>query len=493
MLAKKNNVIYTLFFFLATVVIQIVIFNISEYNYNSLNILGNLCLTELIIFLFVNAIISRKIISFSSLFIMILFLFHFGQLMIYAYFRSIYSHVRFLLLLNLPNAIHGFKLINLVFLSICWGILLGELKDNSNYFPQEHQIMNQKFDWKHVSKIIIATTFPVKMFIDMRCLIVSIAQGGRAARAWINTFPNILLYYGKISLIGFGLLLFVMKDEPKKQRNLFLFIESYVLIMMVSGIRSENVGYLLVFLFLYFFMRKENLHIPTVILYSVIGFWVLTFVVTAGTFRGLENKNIETFFETFYDAFTEKNVILSMFDTCGDTGYTAQCVINKWLPTHEPSYGDAYWLGWTAVIPNIPVVFTLPGKITESSCFALKLQRAGALSSSYTNIGGSIIGELFFNFGYWGSALAAVFMGLLIGWISRKSHYYLENNNYYGIIKFFPMMFASIYWVRDYFGGGFREVVWGPFFCWILLTSFIKPLNITNQQSTRRLKPQRRH
>ena len=36
--------------------------------------------------------------------------------------------------------------------------------------------------------------------------------------------------------------------------------------------------------------------------------------------------------EYFSKAFTEKNVILFLFDQLGDTGYTAQCVINKWLP-----------------------------------------------------------------------------------------------------------------------------------------------------------------
>ncbi|MPN01740.1 hypothetical protein SDC9_148951 [bioreactor metagenome] len=144
-------------------------------------------------------------------------------------------------------------------------------------------------------------------------------------------------------------------------------------------------------------------------------------------------------------------------------------VINRWLPRYGPSYGDAFYLGWTAIIPNIPGIFTWPGAITNLSCFSLKLQATGVLSSSYTNIGGSLIGELFFNFGFAGGAIFAVAFGVFIGLISGKCTYFLSSDNYHGFIRVIALMFATIYWVRDYFGGEIRVMVWGPLICYLII------------------------
>ena len=103
--------------------------------------------------------------------------------------------------------------------------------------------------------------------------------------------------------------------------------------------------------------------------------------------------------------------------------------------------------------------------MTKRSSFPLYLQEYGTLNGNYINIGGSLIGELFFNFNILGGIVAALFIGLLIGKISRKSALHFKMQNYYGLVKYIPIMFTCIYWIRDYFGGGIREAVWGPLMC----------------------------
>ena len=468
---KKSNLINILVYIFIAIISNIIIFYDFKNELFSLKILGIVCTIELIMFLFFSYRICKRKINFSMIFILVLYLFNFGQLMIYTFFKGIYSHVRFLHLFANNESLYGFQIINLFFIFICIGCLISESLTCKKDISDKDTHLNKMYDIKKLVDIIILFTFPVKLIIDVLCLIVSITKGGTYARIWLNSFPNVLIYYGKVSLVGFALKIMINKDKPKRQRRIFSFIIIYILIMMISGIRSENVGYVLVYVFIYLFNRKVSIkkNILSITTYAIIALLILTFIVSVGTFRNSTNKSIHSFIDLFRYNFTEKNVLLSLMDTCGDTGYTAQCVINKWLPQYGCSYGASYYLGVFAVIPNIPKIFELPGEITRESFFAIKLQEKGTLSSSYTNIGGSLIGEAFFNFNIIGGMFFACLIGIIVGIVSKKGDIYMRHMNVFGMIRLFPIMFTMIYWVRDYFGGGIREVIWGPIICWGIL------------------------
>ena len=352
------------------------------------------------------------------------------------------------------------------------GIILFSKNSFNSKFAKKEYFLSQEYDFSKIARDIIALTFPIKLVLDLLTLVVSIVYGGPYARSWLNSFPNVILYIGKISLIGFALLIICNKEKPSRQFRVFAFIEIYILIMMISGIRSENVGYLLVFLFLFLTSRKNKPRLFSVLIYSFFGILSLFFVVAVGNFRLESDRSITSFLNILSNAFTSENVLLSLLDNCGDTAYTSLCVICKWFPSHSPSYGSSYYLGWFSVLPNIPPIFTLPGDITRQSYFAIKLQESGSLSSSYTNIGGSLIGEQLFNFGLIGGAISSFAIGSLIGIISRKYNVLSKFKHYYGMIFLIPAMFALVYWVRDYFGGGFREAIWGPLFCLLIIAIF---------------------
>lgn len=424
-----------------------------------LRYLGYICLFELLAFFVLHKYSSGYLFEYSVIFVFVLFVFNFGQLMIYTYFRNIYHHVRFLLLMSKDHAYYGFTLMNFAFITICGAILIGESKVTNKKYTTN--VLNE-VDMKTIVKILIAITFPVKVILDLVTLYISLTVSGPAARLWVNTFPNIILYYGKISLLGFALIIILNRDNYKKQRNIFLFMIGYILVMMISGIRSENVGYLLVFVFLFLFTSEKKVNVLSILFLLVAGIVGLAFISAAGDFRVTTDKSFSTFFECVSKYLLENNVLLSLLDTLGDTGYTGQSVINGWLPINKPFMGKSYIFGLFSLIPNIPYFFTFPGYITEKTCFALILQKSGVLSEYYQNIGGSLIGELFFNFGTIGGIFFAFVLGIIYGNISKKCTTALNTSNYEKLIWLIPFMFFGTYWVRDYFGGGFREVVWGP-------------------------------
>lgn len=434
--------------------------------------LGYFISFEFVLYLMVNYRISGKNVTYSSVFISVLFLFHFGQLVLYSFFQGVYSHIRFLYLLTPENASQGFLLMVYSFTAICIGSLIRESGIAVNCSPKD-AYYNSHCDWEKVARIIIYWTFWVKVVLDVITLVISITNGGESARLFVNRFPNVFLYYGKISLVGFALLIFAQKDTPQKQRKTFLFIEVYILFMMISGIRSENVAYLLVFFFV-FIASRNNHSIKKIIVGSLIAaFVVLPFIVAIGQFRSASNRSIETLSKVYRETEENDNTLLGLLDNMGDTGYTAQAVINWWLPKFGPTYGESYYTGVVAIIPNIPGILDM-GSITESGAFAIKLQKNGVLNNNYYNIGGSLLGELFMNWGVLGGVIASLIFGFFIGWVSQGIRYCFNNNNYYRALLFIPIMLASLYWVRSYFGGCIREAVWGILFAYLIARTSVK-------------------
>lgn len=524
---------------------------------SKLSVLGVICTFELLIFLLINAKLHGTILNFGTLFSVVLYIFHFGQLVLFSFFKALYGHIRILLLLEAEDALYGFQCMHIAFSAICLGMVfsvirrkedrpyiqkeLAEVKADAKkilslfakFLPERYrnkartlcqnlillamaarniirrskvyrgiragisiawrhckalfriiknaissskwrqsflaQVEGQQKNFKKVVFGILLCTFPFKLFIDVACLYVFVTQGGLAAREWVNTFPNVLLFIGKVSLVGFAILLLLYKNNFKKQTILFLFLEAYILMAMVSGIRSENVGYMCVFALLYFASAKIKIKFRHVLLIGVTGICLLAVIVTVGQQRIAEDKSLAAYWNVFWGYLTRQNVIFHLLDTLGDTGYTAQCVLSKWLPEFGPTGGDSYILGSTAIIPNIPPFFTWPGRMTEASCFPMRMQAAGTLSANYQNIGGSLLGELFFNFGVVGAILLALPFGIWIGSVSHKCTNYIKSNHYYGMIWIVPVMFAVLYWVRHYFGGQIREMVWGPVICLVVM------------------------
>ena len=466
-----NNIKYTFIF-------GIIIFFSNIYSFSSgvgIDALHGVGVSATIIltsFLFLDYKINKRF-SYAGLFSIILFLFHFGQLILFTYFEDIYPHIRFLLLLSPVNALYGFRIMLLAFSALCLGCFVKYLfiKSKRAFISNETEC---HYNWIEIAKRIIYLTFFVKLALDAITLYISFTGGGSAAREFVNNFPNVFLFYGKISLLGFALLLVALRDKPVVQTRFFVFIIAYILVMMMSGIRSENVGYLAVFLFIYLQSRNKSLKFSQILQYAVLGFFCLTFIVAVGRFRSYTNKSLDSFLELTEKLILEENVLLGLFDTCGDTGYTAQEAINEYLPRFSPSYGDAYYKGVFAVLPNLFPSFIDFGTLTEEGASAVKLQKSNVLEKNYFNIGGSFFAEIFMNFGIVGGVMFSFIWGLFFGWLSRTSVIAFDNRNLHRLLYMIPLMLATIYWVRSSFGGGIREAVWDILFGYLVIRYYKK-------------------
>ncbi len=421
---------------------------------------------EIVVFLIIHKKVSGEFISFASIFMLVLALFHFGQVWMCGYWEDLVSKLRLRVVLKYfadTDCISAMRIINISFLFIGFGLLQSIYSNKNSEFKQEKIDLSY---YQSFAKRIILITFPIKIIVDLAFLYISFTSGFSAATIWNGRFPDFIKIIGNFSMIGFGLLICSLEKNKAKQLRVYLFIISYLVLLMISGKRSETVAYIVMLTFLYLkTSTRKKLKLGTVVLGCILGYLLLTFLYTTVRFRGTEGRTVNGFFDLYIDLLLERNIFMESIREYGNTGYTPVCVIENWLKNFAPSYGKSYYLGLFLVFPNVG---GLIGTLNVESAYALQLQRHNMVLTGFHNIGGSVIGELFFNFGIVGGIIASLFLGLLLGSVSNKTSKMLKSRDISSLIYTIPVMYASLYWIRDTFGNGIREVVWGIIFCYII-------------------------
>ena len=89
----------------------------SGYTISSLEKVGYCSSIILFVYLYIDFKINKKF-TYSALFVIILYLFHFGQLVLLTFFSSSYEHIRILLLLDTNHALYGFRIMTAKMLSL---------------------------------------------------------------------------------------------------------------------------------------------------------------------------------------------------------------------------------------------------------------------------------------------------------------------------------------------------------------------------------------
>lgn len=420
---------------------------------------------ELVAYYIANKAIKLKLFSLSTLFVTLVFLFHFGQLLLITFFPDVIELYSFRIVVNFfsdAQACYALKIMNIAFVAIAFGTLLPSKRYKATHMS------NINIDYYQLAKKIILLTFPFKVIIDLLTVYYSFTIGFSQTSLWLQSVPNFIRSFGKISMVGFAILMVSLSTKPQKQKKVFIFVLVYLAVLMLSGWRSENIAFLTVFAYL-FLSTRPSIKLKNVIIYAVAGYFMLCFVQVVADMRTSSGRSIAGYSDMLSTMlFGGGLVIFDSLRELGNTGYTAECVLINWLSRFDPSWGKSYILGLTAILPNIT---GLSGKLTESAAFATQLQQHNMVLSEYVNIGGSVLGEFFFNFGVIGGIIFAFIVGKIIGWFSDNANRCLIGGDYSFLIIAIPVMFASLYWVRDSFGHLIRDVVWAILLSLIILKS----------------------
>lgn len=417
---------------------------------------------ELVLFVYTNWKVTGEVFNFTVIFVVLLYLFHFGQVILMGFFPGTTKNQQITLkYFRTTDCLDAMRIITIIFLFVCLGIIVAGRKK----IDAIKSDFTENIDYDHLkSKAItmITITFPVKVIIDGIFFVKAISLGEGFGVYWLNGIPQFLRTYGDFSVIGFCLLISSLCNKTGKQTRALVLILTYFLALMLSGRRSENVVYVCIFVFIYLKTNKRKINLWKVIALSFFAYMFITFLYAIVYNRSQVGiQTISSFADAFVLVLKEKNIFVETLREYGNTGYTAVCVVAFWLKNKAPTYGLSLLCGCTAIFPNIT---GLPGELTELGNFAIQLKNYGMVTRLYTNIGGSLIGELLFNFGVVGGAVAAFILGLLIGKLGRRVQELMAVSDYIKLSYYIPAMISVLYWVRDVLGGEIRTMVWGILF-----------------------------
>lgn len=395
-------------------------------------------------------ILGKKIFSVGYIFVALSFLFHMGQVILHAFFKD-YNYISADFIKIYPEQLTKSALLfslNIIQI-VTFFILL------STYSKIKRERMNSKFNkisntqLKLVGWIMCIITVPMK-FKYIKAAI-DIVQDETYVSSTVEGFSGVYIQISNFCIIAFVILLFAYSYNKVMQKIILFSSCLFFVWSMLSGGRIYGVISILILLLCYIRINdiKINFISITVMCFFMVVF--LQLITTISFIRTTHEFNIPNLIQYAFNP--SNNFLLKMLDEFGGTVGTVIFTFDevpRYLDFHN---GQSYIKAWMLVGFNINGILN---QISKEISYTL-------LFSNRFHLGGSYIGELYYNFGFFSYAFAPL-VGLFIGKISEMSDYCLENKLVIEFAVLVMPVYGAISWVRGYFDSFTRSFVWGTVF-----------------------------
>lgn len=437
-----------LYFFIAILFYVFLLATVSWSNWLNIYALTLLCIIILGIFLiYKNS--GIKLWSFKFLFLIFIIIFHFAQLFLYAIDYDFETMTNFLLYFSVDTVIKTLLFSYLVIVFLMVGMMLP--KRHTSYSNKVTGIQsNNKDILQTIAWSFIIFFFPFNIYSSFKAIHHTLTAG----YSTINIVEfSALSDLGYLSYTGFSLLLLTYPAKSTKFKVLLTLLLVFLGINMISGGRGMSILVLCLVLFIFFNKTNKKIKLHNAILYGGGAYLIAAFLNSIADVRNFSIINANTFFEVFkYNL--EENPILNLFAEMGATFQTTMLIYEQ-IPTfHNFGFGITFLNSWVTVFPNLNGVFQ---NIINSINYMLNVKGLA--------LGGSFIGELYYNFGMFGYIFALP-IGYLIAKISDSMEKLITNKDYYLFAFYVPIFIQSLWWARGNFSSIIRLTVWN---CVLLL------------------------
>lgn len=404
------------------------------------------------------------LISFYAFFVVLLYLFHFGQLFCMPLVDDSMFSVINMIRYRMGDGVAAQKTIIISAMSIngvfMGGLLTKNLSNNLNLRDNEKNEDNVYFlrVCYSFAKISFLISFPFRLYIDIRQFIEAFSGGYSSARE--------ITVSGVISCIaGFwyvSVALFAICIKSSRTRRIVTYsCLMYMFITMLSGGRGHQLVNIIGILVVLYYRNKTRIKPSTVIKYSTLGFVVLTLLNVILIARRESIQYLFGNFSLILSTAIKNNVVIQTLTEMGATIRTPYLVVFGKGNLFNPFFGETFFRSLLACIPGID--YFIPN--TQSAIFSR------ALNSAYhiTGLGGSFVGEMYYDFGglYW---LFSIIVGYIHCSLSSKTIQCIKNNKYREICLYLPFLIYSLWWTRDTFCGLARSVIWLLLLYFIILS-----------------------
>jgi oligosaccharide repeat unit polymerase len=398
---------------------------------------------------------GEDLFSLSIIFIFFTYLFNFGQLFMYAFQIKNYSNydvVGWIPTDILKNACL-FTTVSIFFITL--GIIIVWLKNKKAILICD-EAENEK-NLKHIFQIglVLFCIGILPKFFLLFSQFRLYATGG-----YINTYNavnfsggGVLVTFSDMAEYGLAMILIGLQKNKRKCNFIFFGALLFELITMFTGNRSKAVMCILMFLFIYVkLIRKIKIKDMIIIIFcGYIGLSLLTFLSRV---RTLIHIDFSTLFQQFIYSFFQHSPIFDALAEFGSTMLTLCYTISVYPRYVTHTYGVNYLLSFLVAIPNVGGILN-----RFRSAFEYITSNPFAVTYQHVALGGSFLGELYFNFNNFG-AIFAIIIGFIVGIVSSNLHFAIKEKKWMKL-SICMILFPSILWlVRNYFSGLIRGFVW---------------------------------
>lgn len=393
-------------------------------------------------------------------FIYCAYIFHFGQIVMTGLFSNVaFSYLNYIevYMTNHVISIKTMKIIviclNMIFLGGIIGVGINQssaiLQDKLNNERKDKNLLLQ------VAKILLIISSPFRLFIDIQTLIAAVIGGyyGAIAVQYSGIIDCIAgFWYSAVILYYLGL------NDLRKKRAFIIIIVFYMVIVMLTGNRGHQIVCLLMLFVVFVLENRKKFSIK-----NFLGGIILIYVglIFIDVIYSMREFGIDYFFNNFTKIVGESlkaNIFFETIGSFGETIFTPYLVVQGIdKGTINPGFGECFYKSILSVFPTIG---TTMRRISIEANFTKML-------NSWSAIGGSIVGEMYYNFRnmYW---IFSCIVGIILGNLSFKITNGLENKRYTILLYAIPIFTNLVWWCRDSIGNAVRNIVWICCTIWII-------------------------
>lgn len=394
---------------------------------------------------------GQKIISVSGIFIIFLYVFHTGQLILYSFFKNYrYAKVNFVEYTGKKLFFYSSAISIFIITMIVIGIAIGDRLFSRTLAPiTRKKVTVTERKLKVVGWFIVLTTFPFHFKVAYNQIIL--AMQGNYFDVFEYQISGILYAYTQFFLIGVSLLMVAYAKKKWKLTSIYLTTVLYFCWTMLAGSRGRAVIAIVFFTLLY--LKLIGITVIKLIPFVIVGYIGLIGLSIISVARDSGGITLAVLMEGFKSA---GSPILRILEEFGGTQYTVALSVREVPSNVSYQGGSSYILGLMSVLPNIG------GVLAEVN------NRALFYSQYFQDyMGGSIIAELYTNFGYL-FPVPAMIIGIFVGKLSNIFEKAIQKKMY-TVIPFLALLINGImWWVRDSVASIIRNPIWGYFYLVIL-------------------------
>lgn len=430
----KNNLI---FFYVILLVFTIILccsaFSMTTNMMNSVKFIGIIGGLLFFAYIILQYKISGTFLNFGFIFSILLFLFCFGQFLLYGFgieydYFFMNSHYRSFFGNDDYYLLYG-EVVTIISIACFWFAML--LTTNKIIKPKRVSSKPTVSDMllQRVSLIVFCISAVIMIPFKLYLLLYSIANGGYLAVYDINT-PMIVRIVG-VFFVPSAIALLISYKNKRQFKWIVLILSLYAIVGLLTGGRSEPIvlmsGVALTFLFGKKFSFRNKACI--VILLYVIA----TLLVVVANNRVAENRGLLNIIKLFFSELVSFRAVIQLI---GEMGFSGSSMI--WtvyivrIGQQELFYGMTYL---SDILNMIPSSLDFLGLLNAVSKYAYVEDWLTETLNFNFGVGFSLIAEAYLNAG-----IMSVAVMFIYGLILNKIFNHIHDDNHWGQYKAIVML-----------------------------------------------------